>query len=165
MPQKPERVEIDDQVFYVRKPLPREAVRNVAYLQGVLVKPLAALDAGGLMDALSLDSRNLAGVLELVGEISKTLDERTVDRILDMMLNPTYVSVVTDDPHLPEQLTAKVVDKVFEDDFSRMLELAVRVALVQYRPVFQRGRRLYGEAQEKLAAIQSVSSVSEPLLN
>ena len=139
-----ERVEIDDHVFFVRRFPALKALPILGNLQTLLMRPLAKLDATGLLDSASGIDTNMAAIMAAVTELSTTLDGATLLHWQSVLINPNFVSYVVDEPSMPEQLTDKLIDERL--DVSVVLELMVRVALINFKAVFTKASSRVGEA-------------------
>ena len=146
---KPERIEIDKCVFFVHKPQPFVALQRFGDMQKLLAKPLASLDVDGVMDEIGAGTQGgLTSIMRVVAQLSSVLDGKTLQWLCDLLLDPQYVMVAIDGNELyPERLSKDLANKTFAEDFSLMIELAVRVAMVQYGAVFRRGLRHVGVAR------------------
>lgn len=153
-----ERVEIDEHIFFVKRIPPLRALPILGDLQKLFVAPLSKLDTTDLMDVSASIDSSMDSILAAVAEFSTTLSGDVLDKWRRILLDPNCISLVVDDPHMPEQLTEKLIDERLE--VSVVLELMVRVALINFKTVFTKASSRVGEALKSKGQSRLASSAT-----
>lgn len=141
---------LDGVYFSVRKFEPFLGVKILADLQRLFSSTMISMD---MSDGASPE----AMIAKALGELSNTMNGSTVQSVLKTLLDPEYVSVTTETQDTVK-LTEGQVNMVF-DDVSQLMDLAVKVAIINYKPVFTKWFTLIGEALSKRGVNPSESSM------
>ena len=143
-------ITINDNTFYVMMFEPFKSFKILGELQRI-VAPILGKLAGGVLnntDVLDKELSDLQGILPALDgalkEMAMTLDGDKFEKLLEMLLNPQYVSVLDKETDKIKQLDKGMINKVFTGDVASMAVLAFEVAKVNYKSFFTISKILSG---------------------
>ena len=143
-------ITINDNTFYVMMFEPFKSFKILGELQRI-VAPILGKLAGGVLnntDVLDKELSDLQGILPALDgalkEMAVTLDGDKLEKLLDMLLNPQYISVLDKETDKVKQLDKGMINKVFTGDVASMAVLAFKVAEVNYKSFFSISKILSG---------------------
>ena len=143
-------ITINDNTFYVMMFEPFKSFKILGELQRI-VAPILGKLAGGVLnnnDVLDKELSDLQGILPALDgalkEMAMTLDGDKLEKLLDMLLNPQYISVLDKETDKVKQLDKGMINKVFTGDVASMAVLSFKVAEVNYKSFFSISKILSG---------------------
>ena len=143
-------ITINDNTFYVMMFEPFKSFKILGELQRI-VAPILGKLAGGVLnntDVLDKELSDLQGILPALDgalkEMAMTLDGDKFEKLLNMLLDAQYISVLDKETDKVKQLDKGMINKVFTGDVASMAVLAFEVAKVNYKSFFTISKILSG---------------------
>lgn len=149
-------ITIKEKKFSIRVFEPYKGAKILIALQGILINPML----GGL-SAKTLDMESGEAVFGAIQRLSDKIDEKTMDRLMGMLLDPNYISVDLNDDNQWVKMEERVFNQT-ELGPLELFELMGHVVKANYEDFGQRVLTLFGLVREKFPGAFRDSSALAP---